>query len=169
MPHFSPDSAIAPRQALLRPPCPHDAALLGAALAGQLPCPFPDFAPTHAPHWIDRLVHRQCACDHLLLIDPGQDRLLGIFSVSHPWDDGRVEVGYWLHGAARGQGLATRTLRTLLGELAARQDVTTVSLRIAAHNAASIRLARRCGFQLERCCAGMCRYVWETHARSAPC
>jgi RimJ/RimL family protein N-acetyltransferase len=57
-----------------------------------------------------------------------------------------VNVGYGLVAAARGSGLATEALRALLLEVD-RLDVR-VRARVAAENAASIRVLEKCGFVL---------------------
>jgi RimJ/RimL family protein N-acetyltransferase len=60
-----------------------------------------------------------------------------------------ASVGYWLAPQARGRGIATRTLRLLsawaLGQLA----VERLTLTCAPDNAASQRVALRCGFVRE--------------------
>lgn len=56
--------------------------------------------------------------------------------------DGRRLVGYWIGKEFWGQGLATRALMELLGEVAARP----LYARVARDNVASIRVLEKCGF-----------------------
>jgi RimJ/RimL family protein N-acetyltransferase len=55
---------------------------------------------------------------------------------------GQREVGYWIAPAAWGRGVATSALRLLLIEL----PVRPLHARVAADNAASIRVLEKCGF-----------------------
>ena len=56
--------------------------------------------------------------------------------------DGEDHVGYWVDRAYWGQGIASRALRLLLGEVTTRPLVATA----AASNGASLRVLRKCGF-----------------------
>lgn len=58
---------------------------------------------------------------------------------------GAANLSYGLYPAARGRGLATRSIRLLLGELA-RRGVAEAVIRVDPANPASLRLARRLGF-----------------------
>jgi len=58
---------------------------------------------------------------------------------------GAANLSYGLYAAARGRGLATRSIRLLLGELARRQ-VTEAVIRVNPLNTTSVALARRLGF-----------------------
>jgi len=58
---------------------------------------------------------------------------------------GAANLSYGLYPAARGRGLATRSIRLLLGELAHR-GVAEAVIRVDPVNTASIALARRLGF-----------------------
>ncbi len=59
--------------------------------------------------------------------------------------DGRVEVGYYVRPAVRGQGTAARVLAAFSDWLLD-QGVRTVVLTIGPGNVASLRIARRAGF-----------------------
>jgi RimJ/RimL family protein N-acetyltransferase len=61
-------------------------------------------------------------------------------------DDGQRLVGYWIGREYWGHGVATRALTLLLGEVPARP----VYAHVAAHNAGSIRVLQKCGFQRDR-------------------
>lgn len=67
-------------------------------------------------------------------------------------DDGRQLVGYWIGREYWGRGVATRALTLLLSEVPARP----VYAYVAAHNAGSIRVLQKCGFQRD--------HVQQTHA-----
>lgn len=58
-------------------------------------------------------------------------------------DEGRRLVGYWLGREYWGRGVATRALALFLAEVSARP----LFAHVAAHNAGSIRVLRKCGFQ----------------------
>jgi len=62
--------------------------------------------------------------------------------------DDVVELFYWIASEARDQGLATETVEASIGWVADRGLGTVVELQIAPSNAASIAVARKCGFDL---------------------
>src|SRR5262245_57348822 len=57
--------------------------------------------------------------------------------------EGRQEVGYWIDRAFWGRGVATRALTIFLREESRRP----LFAGVAPHNAGSIRVLERCGFQ----------------------
>jgi len=59
--------------------------------------------------------------------------------------DGEDHVGYWLDRAHWGQGIASRALHLLLGEVTKRPLVATA----ATSNMASLRVLQKCGFVVE--------------------
>jgi RimJ/RimL family protein N-acetyltransferase len=61
---------------------------------------------------------------------------------------GVLEVGYWLHPAFRGHGLATRAARLLTEAALAVPDVNAVEIRHDKANAASGAVPRRLGYTL---------------------
>ncbi len=63
--------------------------------------------------------------------------------LSYP-DFGEMEVGYWLGKTYWGQGIATRALAGLLGEITTRP----LYARAAKDNIASIRVLQKCGFAI---------------------
>ncbi|MEW2625709.1 GNAT family N-acetyltransferase [Streptomyces sp. NPDC048106] len=63
-----------------------------------------------------------------------------------PDEEGRVEIGYNLGEAARGQGYATEALRALCGWALARDDVRTVYARARQANSPSHAVLVRAGF-----------------------
>jgi RimJ/RimL family protein N-acetyltransferase len=58
--------------------------------------------------------------------------------------DGDTEVTYWIDRAAWGQGIATSALKLLLQEV----TVRPLYARAAADNEGSLRVLRKCGFQI---------------------
>ncbi|MFD4600189.1 GNAT family N-acetyltransferase [Streptomyces sp. NPDC058464] len=65
---------------------------------------------------------------------------------SAPDEDGRVEIGYDLTEAARGNGYATEALRALAGWALARDDVRSLFATIEAANTPSQAVVTRAGF-----------------------
>jgi RimJ/RimL family protein N-acetyltransferase len=93
----------------------------------------------------------------LAMADPGDDRLLGAMGlVIDRHDVHRAEIGYWVAPAERGRGVAGRGL-ALMSEWAVTDGgFARLDLQAAAANAASIRVAERCGFVRE----GTLREAW---------
>jgi RimJ/RimL family protein N-acetyltransferase len=58
-------------------------------------------------------------------------------------DDGRRLVGYWIGREHWGRGVATRALEQFVGQV----PVRPLHAHVAAHNAGSIRVLRKCGFR----------------------
>ncbi|MFC8986712.1 GNAT family N-acetyltransferase [Streptomyces sp. NPDC057115] len=65
-------------------------------------------------------------------------------------EPGQREVTYWIDRAYWGKGIATAALRALLAEV----DERPLFARVAADNAASLRVLRRCGFEVSARAAG---------------
>jgi RimJ/RimL family protein N-acetyltransferase len=63
-----------------------------------------------------------------------------------PGADGRVEIGYALVPAARGEGLATAAVRLLVDWATAKPEVDAVTARVELENEASQRLLGRLDF-----------------------
>ncbi|MEU3944785.1 GNAT family N-acetyltransferase [Streptomyces sp. NPDC029526] len=59
-------------------------------------------------------------------------------------EPGEREVTYWIDRAYWGRGIATAALRALLAEV----DERPLFARVAADNAASLRVLRKCGFEV---------------------
>jgi RimJ/RimL family protein N-acetyltransferase len=84
-----------------------------------------------------------------LVVDDG-GHVVGELGTKAPPDaDGRVEIGYGLAGPARGRGLGTRAVATLVDWLVDQPDVTTLVAHVAVDNRPSQRLLERLGFQPE--------------------
>ncbi|NEA87365.1 GNAT family N-acetyltransferase [Streptomyces sp. SID7958] len=65
-------------------------------------------------------------------------------------EPGQREVTYWIDRAYWGKGIATAALRALLAEV----DERPLLARVAADNAASLRVLRTCGFEVSARAAG---------------
>jgi ribosomal-protein-serine acetyltransferase len=77
------------------------------------------------------------------------ERIAGGCSLNvRPDAAGVVEIGYWLHPAFRGHGLATRAARLLTEAVLAAPDVRAVEIRHDQANAASGGVPRRLGYAL---------------------
>jgi RimJ/RimL family protein N-acetyltransferase len=78
------------------------------------------------------------------------DRLLGsVALIEIDWAHLRGEVGYWLAREARGKGHATRAVRLICGWGFDALGLERIVLHAATENAASQRVAERCGFTRE--------------------
>lgn len=71
----------------------------------------------------------------------------------------RVRIGHWVRASARGQGLGTRAVLAAVQWLRAGWPRAVVQMNISDANEPSRRLAQRCGFTLERRCAGVERHA----------
>ena len=81
-----------------------------------------------------------------LIVRDEDSRLIGSCGFKTPLGASRVEVGYGVAAAARGQGAATAALRRLT-ELAFESGSREVLAEILPGNAASLRVAQKAGFQ----------------------
>ncbi|NYV77408.1 GNAT family N-acetyltransferase [Streptomyces sp. UH6] len=82
-----------------------------------------------------------------VLVRREDDRAVGSMGFHGPPDEeGRVEIGYDLAVAARGQGYATEALRALTAWALAQEAVGTVTARVDPGNAASRNVLERAGF-----------------------
>lgn len=88
-------------------------------------------------HWAKIRADRTCFVQTIV----AQDQIAGNL-VS--WDEeGKREVGYWLGREHWGHGIATEALALFLG----RMTIRPVYAYAAPHNAGSIRVLEKCGFQ----------------------
>ena len=71
----------------------------------------------------------------------------GLFDIDYDFKS--AEVGYWLDVASEGRGLATRAAHALLRYAFDELALHRVSLKCAATNTGSLRVAERLGFRLE--------------------
>ncbi|HEV7267808.1 MAG TPA: GNAT family N-acetyltransferase [Falsiroseomonas sp.] len=89
---------------------------------------------------------------YLAVVDRGSGAFLGDVGLADfhrdiaPSMHGMAEAGWTLGPAALGRGLATEALTALLEWYGAREDARAVGCIVAPENAASLRVARKCGF-----------------------
>jgi ribosomal-protein-serine acetyltransferase len=79
-----------------------------------------------------------------------------VFHVHPDLKNRQVEVGYWLAQSARGRGVATRAVRTMLDITFRDLGFNRVNVRIAPQNSASLAIAQRLGLTRE----GVTRQAW---------
>ena len=94
-------------------------------------------AETHAARWERNLANP----DSLAKTIVSEGAVVG--HIVSWTDEGTREVGYWIGRADWGRGIASRALAAFL-------DVETtrpLHAHVAAHNAGSIRVLQKCGFQ----------------------
>jgi RimJ/RimL family protein N-acetyltransferase len=90
------------------------------------------------------------------------DALLGCIALSYVERvHGRAMVGFWIAPEARGQGVAAQALSLLAGWAFGSLGLTRLELFIEPENAASLRVAERCGFVRE----GLLRSRWVSKGR----
>jgi RimJ/RimL family protein N-acetyltransferase len=88
-------------------------------------------------HW-GRVMQNETAVNRTIVAD---GEVAGYIS---SWrQDGHREVGYWLDRRFWGRGVATAALAALLAELAERP----IHAHVVRHNAGSIRVLEKCGFE----------------------
>lgn len=108
-----------------------------------LPCPY---GPAQAQEFLDQVAEQWAqpwGKREWAITDAG-DRFLGSVNLHHR-SATRAEVGFGLHPAGRGRGLAARAVRLAL-EYAAADGVQVLRWRARAGNWASRRVAWACGF-----------------------
>ncbi len=85
-------------------------------------------------------------------------KLVGaVFHLRPDMVNSQVEVGYWLAESARGRGVATRAVRSLLDITFDKLGFNRVNIRIAPTNEPSLALAARLGLVRE----GVTRQAWK--------
>ncbi|WP_425258493.1 GNAT family N-acetyltransferase [Rubrivivax sp. RP6-9] len=80
-----------------------------------------------------------------LIVREKDSRFVGACGFKTPIGANRVEIGYGVASAARGQGAATAALKLLIG-IAAQSGSTEVLAEVLPDNAASIRVIQKAGF-----------------------
>jgi RimJ/RimL family protein N-acetyltransferase len=71
----------------------------------------------------------------------------GLHSID--WAVPRFEIGYWVRSSCTGQGFATEATAALAGMARTALGAVRLEIRSDARNAASRRVAEKCGFELE--------------------
>jgi RimJ/RimL family protein N-acetyltransferase len=95
-------------------------------------------------------LHAGTAAPFAIVASADRDQLLGSVSLLRfSWQHARAEVGYWLAGAARGQGHVTRAVDLITAWGFRHLGLERIELMAATGNAASQRVAERCGFTRE--------------------
>jgi len=93
------------------------------------------------------------------LFAPGETLLAGSFGLMADKWPATIEIGYWVHVAETGKGLAQRASCALTNVSLALDGITTVCIRCDEANVRSAAVPRRLGFTLVRT---------ETRAPEAP-
>jgi RimJ/RimL family protein N-acetyltransferase len=74
-------------------------------------------------------------------------------------DASTVEIAFWIRASAQGRGLARQAVRIVADWLFAETSASQLRLHISERNVRSQHVARACGFQMQRQCAGVRRYA----------
>jgi RimJ/RimL family protein N-acetyltransferase len=113
--------------------------------------------------------HNGAAHRHWLIVDKSSFNIVGALGIDWPISQYlTTELSYWLRESARRKGLATRSVQCATNWLIESSGAKGFLLRISDNNQDSIAVARRCGFVLERQCAGMSRYLLVAHKMRRP-
>ena len=163
-----PTASLTDGLVLLRPPVMEDAFAVPEAiqdpeiLRWQPSIPNP-YTIGHARQWIEsaQAQWREVAPARLDLMITCQEtgKLLGAAGFIPSAQNRIAEISYWLRRSARGRGLGTGSVRLLSRWILLDRGYEGASIMISAANTSSLRLAERCGFEKERECAGVFRYV----------
>jgi len=87
----------------------------------------------------------------LVMIEPSSGKIIGLITFFKPghYYNG-YEIGYIVYDASlRGQGIAPEAVRLLSDYLFAWKPISRLQLQIQPENQASVRVAEKCGFQME--------------------
>jgi RimJ/RimL family protein N-acetyltransferase len=76
--------------------------------------------------------------------------VLGTFGLHRRVGPGALEIGYWLHADATGQGYATRAAAALTAAALALPDISRVEIHTDEGNKASAAIPQRLGYRLDR-------------------
>lgn len=142
-----------PARIHLRPPEPSDAPAFLAAVAasrrlhGRWVTPPADAVAYLA--WLDRM--RQPGQQSFLVLRRGDDSLVGVVNLSHIVMGAlrSAYLGYYAFAPNAGQGLMSEGLQAVCRHAFQVLKLHRVEANIQPDNAASIALARRCGFRQE--------------------
>jgi RimJ/RimL family protein N-acetyltransferase len=98
------------------------------------------------------------------IVEAADGDLLGSISLMRfDWPNARGEVGYWLAGAARGQGHATRAVRLICAWGFEALGLERIELLAATGNPASQQVAVRAGFTCEAVLRSYMEGTYERH------
>ncbi len=156
-----PASVETPRL-LLRPPRPGDGALLHAAIVESLPelRRFLASLPWVAAEQTIESAETYCRTAHanflvrkdmpFLLFEKATGVLVGASGLHRTvWNTPKTEIGYWARVSRWGQGFVTEAVSALAEYAFAHVGAVRVEIVTDEANAASRRVAERCGFTLE--------------------
>ncbi|MFJ5231874.1 GNAT family N-acetyltransferase [Kitasatospora sp. NPDC088391] len=87
---------------------------------------------------------------YLLGLDDEPAKVIGGFGLHGRVGPGAVEIGYWVHHAHTGRGLATAAARALTGAGFALPGIDRVEIHCDETNAASAAVPRKLGYTLDR-------------------
>lgn len=162
-PFVLPDPELADDRVRLRPPGRGDEDDIVAACRDPLVQRFtriPDrYTGGDARAFVDGAPERRAGgfSLELAIADPEVGRLAGMIGlVRDRYDVERAEVGYWVAPWARGAGLASHALALVSRWAIEDVGFVRIDLVAALSNAASLRVAERCGFVRE----GTARRSW---------
>ena len=156
-----PDPPLATPRVILRPFRLDDAAAVAEACTDPSIPEFTmmaaDLSEDDARRWIaDGLEWWPRGIARFAVTLPPDDDCVGQMGIQFDAPLRRAEVFYWLAPQARGRGIATEALELVIAWAFRRNGVVRVQLVTHLDNAASHRVAERCGFQRE----GILR-AWE--------
>jgi RimJ/RimL family protein N-acetyltransferase len=145
---------------LLRPPrvedVPHINAAIHESLAELRPwlpwakdAPSRDDTTANVRGAIAKTVTREDIRIHLHLKDAAGTFIGGSGFHRIDWSVPRVEIGYWIRTKFAGQGYMTEAVSAMTRFALERLKVARVEIVCSSHNKRSLRVAERCGYQLE--------------------
>lgn len=108
-------------------------------VANQMAVTIPRTPENFRDHWQEALIDPNVFA-RAILVD---EHFVGLVSC-FPSED-LTQIGYWLHKAAWGKGIATQAVQLLLKEV----RIRPIWAKLAASNIASRRVLDKCGFQFQ--------------------
>lgn len=149
-----PDDHLADGDLVVRAWRPGDAPWLLTAvlesieeLRPWLPWAHRGYGPEEAAEFIDHAVGARGRGGDLLYAVLEGDELVGAVGLHAGHEPARLEIGYWLHSARTGRGLATRSVRLLAAAALRLPEVTCLEIRHDRANVPSGRIPQRLGFE----------------------
>jgi signal transduction histidine kinase len=150
-----PDPPLGDDVVSLRPPGQSDVPAIAAAcvdpeIARWVPVPVP-YTVEDARTFVEAATGEWSSGTSatFAIIERARDTLVGMVGLHRGDRPGRASVGYWLAPAARGHGLATRSVRLVSDWAFDDPTLTRLELTTLVGNGASGRVAMRAGFRRE--------------------
>lgn len=109
-----------------------------------------DYGPLDAEAFIEHAIRARRDGSGFLYAIIEHDDLAGAIGLHRRDDPPRLEIGYWVHTAHAGRGLATRSVRLLAGAALRLPEVTCLEIRHDRANTRSGNVPRRVGFAMIR-------------------